>query len=317
MKSQQELIAEQAAEWVVKLSTEQCSADDLQALAQWKQQSPQHLQAFEQLEKLIQGVQSLQQHNIDSQHPIMQDKVLGKKRKLPPHFSAFVMVLLFAGLLYALPWQFWTADVKNPVQAWQQQVLEDSTTIQASGKTIYNIQYSGQQRTIALLQGNILVDVAKDAHRPFVVKTGQGEIQALGTRFIVQHHDDLTIVSMLESKTKVDMGKENPSIVLKTGQTLYLDHGVVKVDENSPQALLQAWESKKLVVNNMPLDQILQILASYQTSYYMYSKENLQHFRVTAVLPLDQPEVALQLLSEHVGLDISNYSQYVTSIEKN
>ncbi|OUY07538.1 FecR family protein [Acinetobacter populi] len=317
MKSEQEIIAEQAAEWVVKLSTDQCGAEDLAALEQWKQQSPEHLHAFEKLDRLIRGVQSLQQHNIDSQHPIIQDKVLGKKSKLPPHFSAFILLLLFCGLLYALPWQFWTADVKNQAQAWQQQMLDDSSTIQASGKTVYNIEYTAQQRTIALLQGNILIDVAKDANRPFVVKVGHSTIQALGTRFIVQHRDNLTIVSMLESKTRINASEESQSFILKTGQTLNLNHGKIIVEENSPDVLSQAWESKKLVVNNMPLDQVLQILASYQNSYYVYSKENLQQFKVTAVLPLDQPEVALQLLSEHIGLEISKYSQYITSIKKN
>ncbi|KAA8735416.1 DUF4880 domain-containing protein [Acinetobacter qingfengensis] len=311
-------IAEQAAEWVVKLSTGQCTNQDLIALEQWKQQSPEHLQAFEQLYHLIQNVQSLQQHNLNSQNNLIKQYVLKRKRKTNHHISLLLLVFIMGSIGYILPWQTWTADVRNDQQVWQQQKLQDNSLISISGKTAYNIQYSSQQRKIELLHGNILVDVAKDKHRPFIVDTGNVKVQALGTRFIVQHHQNLTIVSMLESKTQINSDDITKTVILKTGETLYLNGQNYRIQTTtSSQMLVQAWQHKKLVVNNMPLSQVLEILQSYQRSHFIYSNTALENDRVTAVLPLDQPEVALQLLQQHHGLKISHYSGYITRIEKN
>jgi transmembrane sensor len=181
MQTEQQLIAEQAAQWVVKLSTGQCSAEDLVALQQWQQQSPAHAEAFGQLQQLIDRLQSLQQHNIGSEHPIIQQQVLKKKSRVAKYASSSFLLLLLAVAIPALPWRAWTADVQNSQQVWQQQHLSDSSVIAISGKTAYNIRYSKQQRLIQLIQGNILVDVAKDAKRPFVVETQNARIQALGT----------------------------------------------------------------------------------------------------------------------------------------
>lgn len=316
MKSEQAQIAEQAAKWILKLSTGQCSDSDLVMLEQWKQQSPAHQRAFEQLQGLLKNLQSLQQHQINSDHPIIQQQIINKKSKLAKQTSALLLLLGVFAAIYALPWQSWTADVQNTQQAWQQQRLSDSSVIIAAGKTAYNIDYSKTQRRIELLHGNILVDVAKDAQRPFIVDTGATQIQALGTRFIVQQYDGLTIVSMLESKTQIQPAKDAQRIILETGQSLYLSPDQIKIEPNQPSSLNIAWQSKKLVVNNMPLDQVLEILQSYQSRHFVYAKQHLNRIHVTAVLPLDQPDVALQLLQQHSGLQIQHYGKLITHIAK-
>lgn len=64
-------------------------------------------------------------------------------------------------------------------------------------------QFDPLQRLLALRSGELLVDVAKDRARPFMVETEHGRMRALGTRFLVQQNDDFTRLVMLHSQVEV------------------------------------------------------------------------------------------------------------------
>lgn len=64
-------------------------------------------------------------------------------------------------------------------------------------------RFDATQRLLALRSGELLVDVAKDPARPFVVETEHGRMRALGTKFLVQQGDDSTRLVMLHSQVEV------------------------------------------------------------------------------------------------------------------
>ena len=94
----------------------------------------------------------------------------------------------------------WMADQRTGVGERSQVVLADGSQVQLNSNSALDVKFDDQQRVIELLKGEMWVEVAKDAQRPFVVRTDQGTATALGTRFLVQRAvDGSTVVTVIES----------------------------------------------------------------------------------------------------------------------
>jgi len=63
--------------------------------------------------------------------------------------------------------------------------LEDGSLIVLNAASKVRVRYSRGRRDIALLRGEALFDVAKDAARPFVVRSEGLDVRAVGTSFSV------------------------------------------------------------------------------------------------------------------------------------
>ena len=95
------------------------------------------------------------------------------------------------------------ADLRTATGRWETRTLADGTRITQGSASAVNLRYDERRRVIELVRGEILMDVAPDAARPFLVETVHGSIQALGTRFVVDHQAGATVLSMIESRVSV------------------------------------------------------------------------------------------------------------------
>ncbi|KAA8734678.1 DUF4880 domain-containing protein [Acinetobacter qingfengensis] len=314
-----ELLLEQASEWLVILSSDECTENDRQAFKQWQQQSPQHQAAAKRMQTMVDNLTQL----THPQNQILPSKIirdaLDDQTKFefePPHFIIALLALFTITLAwYLLPIQYWMADSKSSYDGWRNEKLTDHSDIRISGHSAYNLHFDQQQRVVELLDGNILVDVAKDAKRPFVVKTKYAAITALGTRFMINQTDGQTILTMLESKVKVETAQQVQLIY--AGQQAVIDvSGKISVKNIAPTLMEQAWNKQSLAVEEMPLDQVLGILQSYHRSKLYYDKKQLHSFRVTAVLPLNDQQKSLNLLQDSLPIQINDSIPWVIYINK-
>lgn len=89
---------------------------------------------------------------------------------------------------------------------------------------VYSAKFEGSQRSV-YLNGEASFRVAKDPEKPFIVKTGHMEVEALGTVFNVEAYSDseLTIATLEEGKVRVDtdMEKGEPIILRPDEQVVY------------------------------------------------------------------------------------------------
>lgn len=323
-----EEILEQAALWLVTLADEEATDEDIQTFKQWQQQDIRHVEAVTEMQQtmgLFHRAQQTSHTHIASQiiEQVLTDAQLEEQNK---SWSQPRNLLLLAGmaiLLALLSWQilptdYWLADSRNDSQDWSEQVLSDQSQIHMSGKTAYNVKYNADQRIIELLQGNILVDVAKDANRPFIVQTRFAKIKALGTRFIIHHSDQRTTLIMLHSATEVAPVEINQhAVIVKAGQQVSIDeHGVSSALPIQPSLLDEAWQQHALVVDKMPLGQVLDILQSYQSRNLHYRAEDLQHIQVSAILPLNDSALTLLQQSLDIRIDKTLFGQIKIEAKK-
>lgn len=321
-------ISTQAAEWLVRLDDEGADQAVQHEFAMWLAQDSRHVQAIERIQKILGDVSDLQQYYPDSKiaKNILEDTLnQTEKSKVHYRYQGLGILLLCSAVVVFLasqyaPLSYWTADQRNSSQSWQQHTLQDNSQIKVSGKTAYNLQFDQQHRTVELLQGNILVDVAKDAQRPFKVTTSHGTIQALGTRFMVTQDGQRTILTMLESRTAVwSQQQPDDKIQVVAGQRIEINaQGIVnrQLIQINADLLEQAWNQRKLVANGDDLSDILDYLAMYYSGKISFDRDQLRGIRVTATLPLDDIEKSLQVLAQELDLEIQHSIPYMVKVTK-
>ena len=80
--------------------------------------------------------------------------------------------------------------------------LTDGSVLQLNTRSQARVAYTDGVREIEL-KGEALFTVAKDMHRPFLVRTHDATVRALGTRFNVYEQGTATRVAVLEGRVRV------------------------------------------------------------------------------------------------------------------
>ena len=322
MSEQRQSIDEQAAEWILRLHEEDFS-DALRAQFEcWKQQNPQHAAAALRMQEVINRLQSLREQSAPAKAAL---NAAFNGRKPATQRKQILRALLIAGCL-AVPITLvmkshypeqWMADISTGPNDWKTQRLADNSTITLSGTTALNVHFDGQERRIELLQGEVLVDVAHDNSRPFFVQTAQGSMRALGTRFVVKRQGDTTVLSMLQSRVAAQSANEQQTLEVGAGsQALIRSDSVELSGAISPASINQAWERHQLVVENQPLPQVLDEISRHRRGHLQFDRKSLADLRISAVLPLDDTDRALQLIAETLPLQIKTYTPWLIVISQ-
>jgi transmembrane sensor len=202
--------------------------------------------------------------------------------------------------------------------------LSDNSQIQLSPFSAVNISYSDNIRYIDLLSGRVMIDVAKDASRPLIIRSKQGSARALGTQFSVSDLGRYGRVSVYESSVEVCALSPNHDKVNNNGQCQQLSAGqssIITIDKVAPpQAANPAWHinlrQQTLVVDDQPLLKVLNELKGHHLGYVKINDKALQHINVSGVFPLNDVNHALTVLSASLPIKVSRFSPLFIHIDK-
>ena len=303
-------VLRQAAEWLVRLDHgSDADAQTEQQFRAWLAADPQHHEAITRLQGHIAPLQELPAR-------------AALRRAQPPRRRASgvkgLALLAVLGLTAAPGYQYWQdgyllADHSTDSRQWRHEYLADGSQLQLDSSSAVDLDFDSAQRRVRLLEGEILIDVAKDAHRPFYVDTPHGTIRALGTRFIVERIGDATQVSMLESSTRIDSGGR--SLTLNPGQRVRFDaQGLGAVSQVDGPALQAAWSAHQLLAHDQSLADVLARVARHRPGLLIFDRQALQALRVTVMLPADDSDRALRLLARTLPIEVKSYSPWITRV---
>lgn len=256
-------VLEEAAEWLMRLSESDLSANERAEWERWKVSSPERDRAWARAQLL--------QSKLGGLPPALAMSALDR----PSHPERRAALGKLALLLAVMPvgwggWklaqsQQWTADYRTHVGERRELVLADGSRITLNTDTAIDVRFDSQQRLVHLREGEILVQTALDASRPFLVSTRQGHMQALGTRFTVRELGSRTYLAVLEGAVKVVLAenRQGAPLVVNAGQRTDFSAqtfgGVEVVDRN-----VGAWTQGMLMADKMRLADFVAELARYR-----------------------------------------------------
>lgn len=304
-------VMRQAAVWLVRLDDQPSDADQ-RAFSEWLALAPEHANAIERLQGSLAPLRKLPRAPARAALATLTHKTSGG-RALKALALAALVVVPGALALQQFPPAYLMADIRTGTGEWREQQLADGTWLRLDARSAVDLNFDAQSRTLHLISGEILLDVAKDAGRPFRVITDQGSVRALGTRFVVERLDGATRLAMIESSTEVKNAEQQRTV--HAGQQVRFDHsGIYPQAAVDGAEIEQAWTRHQLIVKDQPLSEVLDQLNRYHSGYLMFDRTELAKIKVTAVLPADDSARALRLLARSLPIQIATFTPWMTRV---
>ncbi|MGJ7541993.1 FecR family protein [Variovorax sp. LT1R16] len=316
-------VIEQAIDWLVRLDSGHSDDSERRAFARWIDAAPAHAAAWASLQQRLDQriAPALTQLQAGGQMP-----PVVRALSAPPDHRARRRALLggaAVALLTATGGGLW-ADRRAPLMAWSSDlrtgtgerrrfVLADGSDLLLNARSAADLDFGAAQRLVRLRAGALIVNVAADAQRPFVVQSAQGAVRALGTRFMVQQEEGRTLVSVLEHGVRLRPLNDSAPVELPQGASAWLH-----ADGVEPVATARvdpsAWSSGVLEVHDQPLADVLEALRPYTPAILRASPEAAR-VRVYGVYPLDRPMQALQALVDTLPLRVRHWGDWVVYVD--
>lgn len=213
--------------------------------------------------------------------------------------------------------------------------LPDGSTVRLNSGATVHVTYSRASRRIELTEGEASFEVAKDAARPFVVRTAGVDVRAIGTVFTVSRRSQAVEVLVTEGKVQVNEATRGGSLLAPplaaptaekpeaTKSTLAAGEKVVIAVQSqtvpapaSPIAVppaeiaeALAWQERRLdFFDSTPLSEIAAQFNRFNHHQLVVADAGLAGQRFAGSFRADDPETFLQLIETRPGVRVERRS---------
>ena len=208
------------------------------------------------------------------------------------------MALNFYPEYLSQPW----ADYHTRIGEQTSVQLADGSTVHLNTDTALDVTLNDHERRIVLLHGEAEFEVAHDSNRPFRVATGNTITEALGTRFVVRYDDLQGSVTLLQGKVRTTHylagGAVSNSVTLHPGQRVAFDGQKLAAVQSVDPANADAWRRGRLIMNFVPLKQVIAEINRYRRSQIKLIDPNLADKEMNIAVDIQHIDTWLDAL-EH------------------
>ena len=189
-------------------------------------------------------------------------------------------------------------------------VLNDDSVVTLNTSSSIEVRMAKDRRTVTLLSGEALFQVAHDASRPFDVKTGDTTIRAVGTQFDVDRRAASTTVTVVEGKVAVftapgtSKDGEAGNLPLTAGEQLTLTPRSKSHTVRANVAAATAWTQRKLIFEHRPLGEVAEEFNRYNHQIIDIRSPELRSEEVTGVFQTNDPDSFMTFLAKIPDVNI-------------
>lgn len=251
----------EAADWFARLNQRKVSAADIQAFSVWRR-DPRNAAAFERVQAAWDASETLAD---DPEIAALTDqarrsasaaslaRTLISNALKPIGVVGAAIVILLAG------WSFWSATrpTSYSTEVGEQKTVQlvDGTRLTLDTGSRVEVRLAREQRSVTLVEGQVLFAVRSDPDRPFVVTAGETRITALGTRFGVRRLGSGARVTLVEGRVKVeDISRPLQAWSLSPGEQVSTTANRPKVAPVDLRAAT-SWTSGRLIFQQTPIQE--------------------------------------------------------------
>lgn len=295
-------LTEEALGWLVRLHSGDETTEDWNAYHDWKAADSAHAQA------------ALRAEHVWSR--------LGPALKSPKRArniaGAFILVAglgaggFSSGMLD--PRSSWYADEATGIGEIRLVALADGSSITMDSGTSFDIVFSDSTRRIILRSGQVFVQVAPDADRPFLVEAGAGEIRALGTAFNVLSDSGRTEVAVTEHSVRITYDG-SISVDVSEGQALDYGLGALGALRTIDAGQAVAWQHGEIAFEDRPLGEVAAEMRRYRRGTTVFINDDLKNIPVTGLFSTRDTDAFFHALEKTLPVHVTQLP-YVTLIRR-
>lgn len=314
-------IAMQAAEWLATLMSGETTPAEKSAWQEWRQAHPDHERAWKHIESASGGLRQLDAQA--SRKALLQSPISRSiSRRNSLQLLAWVSTIGLTGWFGARSEyapdiaRAALADIATGVNERRELTLPDGSRLHLNGGSAVNIRFSGTQRLLQLVRGEVFIATARETgmpYRPFIVDTAQGHAQALGTRYSVRQADGSTLVAVEEGAVRLTPRHGDGNRVIQAGQG-----GGMTAQQTLPAHAVSpdiwAWRQGLLLADAMPLRDFLNELSRYRHGL-LGCDDGVAALRISGVFPLADLDAVLLSLPDSLPVDVRLRTRYWVQVE--
>jgi transmembrane sensor len=301
-------VLDEAIAWQLRLGDGGASPQVRTALQRWLSESAEHAKAWAQLGGIDQQLGTI---NSPTARRALQISAHSGRRPVGRALLGLALLCtLGMGIaLQSQPLPVWLADERTGAGEQQSVKLADNSHIQLNSRSALDIRFDQQERRLFLHSGEVLVETAPgNDPRPFVIETEQGDLRALGTRFIVRREGDATRLVVLRSAVAALPGGLQAGRTVQAGEQVLMHRDHLDDNQAAPVAA-DAWSRGMLVVEDLPLSELLAILGEYRRGY-LGLDPSLESLRISGSFPLHDTDRALAALPPSLPVQIERHTDW-------
>ena len=183
-------------------------------------------------------------------------------------------------------------EVSTPAGTTTSVTLGDGTQVllNANSRLSYDKDFTDKKREVTLV-GEARFSVAKDANRPFIVRTEQIQTQVLGTVFDVKAYPQTSAdVTLYEGKVEVSLNGNSPRLMQSGEQATISKEGKLQLAQASAEQ--GKWTEGEFAFDNKKLIDVMIAIGSwYNISVVFHSRQLLDeriYFRMNRKASADE-----------------------------
>lgn len=306
---------QQAAEWYALLQDERVADSDRERWRRWFDADSDHRAAWRYVEQVGRHFAPLQQSGREAADTALSSaRGVTRRQALRSLVLVGAVGLLGAGVLREAGavrhLRAWRADYRTAIGEVRALQLVDGSRLWLNTATAVDVDFSAAMRRLLLLDGELLVETARDV-RPLVVESREGRMSALDTLFSVRQQPGFTDLAVYDGA--VEVRNESEARVVQAGEQVRFDATTIGVPQLAQRAR-QLWSRGLLLAEEIPLRELLAELGRYRRGYLAAAPE-VAELRVMGTFPLDDPEQVFALLEQALPVRVRRTLPWWTTVE--
>jgi len=294
---------------IIRKISSDISADDEKFLAAWIEESQENKDYYQDLKKIYSAAKAdtaaAQYINIDAEWSRFKQNV-DPQRTERTYRTSWIRIAASIIIITTLGYAFWSRNsqpedisilAKNSGQVI---ILPDNSTVTLNkGATLtYPKKFNDKERLL-FLEGEAFFEVTRNTKKTFKVELNQGVVEVLGTSFNIntKNNDNQIEVVVVTGKVKLaNSANENFLILIKGEKGLIMKTNNLIAKANNDDVNFMAWKTRKIVFNDMELDEVIHTLNSLYDSNISFLTEVGKNCKVTVSFDNQSIEAILSVL---------------------
>lgn len=303
-----DVLKREAMDWVVHLTSGDATIADVRELRAWREQSPDHAQAFSSISRLWHTLGSVAENAeiCEAQERQSSSRAIGSKIGRRAAIGGFLAAGVTGYMVLQSPLGLWPrapqwfADYQTGIGERRHVTLPDGVKVELNTASAMNIKSSDAGNTLQLLSGEAMVEAAADAARPVVVEAGGGRCEGVGSGFNLRTDDGLVRVTCLRGKVAVHYGDATAELTAR--QQMVYGQGSLGSMISVDPTLVVAWQQNMLIFRDERLSKVISEVNRYWHGRIVLMRSELGGRRVTARFNLDRLNDVVPQMQSVFGL---------------
>ncbi|MDH4991982.1 FecR domain-containing protein [Aquamicrobium lusatiense] len=302
----------EAADLAIRLQNDPANPVSVETIRNWVARSPHHAAAWTRVAE----IHGMTGKILAGQRTQSTDSKLSRRNLLMGGAAGLAAVAVGSwavplALLHA------RADHITTTAEIRRITLPDGSMATLGPDTAIATLYSDSQRMIELLAGMAFFEVAANPHRPFIVRSGQIAVKALGTAFDISRDAGFISVSVSHGTVEARDADAQPAqpARLSAGEWITIDassHLMKRGTLDTGQ--VAAWREGLIVAEQETVSAMVAKIARWMPGSVVLADPSLGRREVSGVFDLTDPARALEAVVSPFGAKLRSAGSLMTVI---